>query len=381
MSRRALRLSAFRPSSADQWVNCPAAARVNYIGQFIEDKPNPAADEGTEAHAYLEALLTAPSEGAVDVSDQMKRMVRERFPGVPDESTDLLETVADDVYWLKNMGGFRLLVEQSYPIKIAGETHECTIDILLINETNAMIIDLKWGMGKPVRVARNNQIMLYSHAVAAVHPGLSYQLGVYQPRGIGTGLDTWVVPARYMVDSMIAFQAAGERASQMRVEYVPGDHCQWCDGRIKGVCPRFQMDYIDLAVTRAEELDDSAITPPWWVLDHETQIRQSLDKVGQLADAHLSVGRTVPGWAWGTKKGKSRWVDESTVAASLAGLLGGEESDYRHKPKPPGPIGITDAKRIARKRRVSLEDLIKKPTRFVRVKADTSADLGVTPIE
>lgn len=378
MTTRAIKLAPFRPSSAEQWVNCQGAPRVNYIGSFIPDPPNDDADGGTQAHAYLEALLTVSSANAPEISDKTKRVVKKSFPDVSDEDAALIEEVADDVWWIKTMGGFEIYCERSFPVTIAGSTHESTVDILLVNASIALIIDFKWGAGKKINVRTHKQTLLYAHAVAAVYPGRVYQVGIYQPRGVGTGLDLWTVPKQVMVDSMVEFQAAGERAYAERVTYTPGDYCQFCDGRTKGLCPEYQSALIDAAVIDAEAV---TIRPPWWVLDFDKHIRLCLEKLGKLADNELAEGRSVPGWQWTKKDGNRTWIDPAKTAAGLAELLGGDPAEYLQKPKPPAPITLTAADKIAKKKRVKLDALITRPTKFVRVKADKPSVPCVEPIE
>jgi hypothetical protein len=381
----------FWPSAAEQWVNCQGAARVNFLAQKLPRMENPYAGEGTDAHVYQEALLTAPSADATEVSDKMKALVRKQFPNVPDESVALLEDIADEVYYWKTLGGYELIVERKFPITLAGTKQNPKIDILLINESSAIIIDLKWGSGQAVHVVENKQLLLYALAVAEYYPGRVYQVGIYQPRGIGDGLEKWIVTKDRLIDARIEFERAARAAQEKEVTYTPGRHCMWCAGRRFGLCPELQRLAIDVAceaadlnVTKAPkgspykwDLDIAEhADSPWWVLDAGDQINGLIKGVGERADYELRAGRSVPGWQLGEKEGKSTWLNPEEVPDVLSEILGGSETEYTRIKKT--PITITDARRLAKKKGRDIEELTHKPKSFVRVRATGPA---VEPVE
>lgn len=376
---RASRLAPFRPSSADQWFNCAGAPRVNYAGMSIPEPPKPDADEGTAAHKYLESLINSASKNADNVSNAMKQLIRrDDSLNVPEESIDMIETVVDDIFWLKTMGGFDIYAERSFTFEVAGKKHESTVDVLLVNDSMIYIIDLKWGAGVPVSVRYNRQLMSYASAVSNVYPGRSVTVGIYQPRGVGTGFNSWTIPKQDMTDFLVEANAAAERAHARQVQYTPGTHCKWCDGLQKGICPKLQEHALDVIATDTDFEHD--VSPPWWLLDYEKHVKNIINKIGTLADAHLSMGHPVPGWIWSEKLGNRKWSHPDTVAVKLAGILGGDPKEYENR-KPPIPITITDATKIARRKRLSLDSLMLRPTKFVRVRDTGSGTPSVKPIE
>lgn len=369
------------PSAAKQWINCSGSPRVQFLSRRLKELDSIYAAEGKYAHAYLEALLTAPSAWATEVSDQMKRLVRSRFPEISDEERKLIEAIGDEIYFLKMIGNYELVVEKKFPIKLAGSIQNPKIDILLIRPDHAMVIDFKWGAGEKVRVYKNEQLMLYGLAVSAYYPGTTIEIGIYQPRGIGSGsLDKWTPTKEDWLDFAIKANAAAERSYEPDVCYTPGDHCKWCPGQRMGLCPTLLSTAIDLSIEALDReiikapkgsqykwaLDCNATESPWWVLSYESNIIKLLSAVGERADALLRMGIDVPGWRLDSGEGKARWNDKDRVSAELAAKLGGTQEDYE-TPLPPRPMGITDAKKIAKKKGVSIDALFSKPTVFKRI--------------
>jgi len=395
----------FSPSGSSQWLNCPMAAwlqtltderrppetRLRYSQKLVGPTPQYTID-GTTAHSYLEALLNAPSSWAEEISDKMREFVSWDFPTIPDEEKKLLNMVADDVWFTKSFGGYELKTEQKVEISYDGyKTDGGTIDVLLLRGDAAYIIDLKWGEGQPVEVRENTQLSCYALGVRQAYPELEcITFGIYQPRGNGAGLTFWEPDFGYLDDfEERAATAIDEAACSVTAngfensskEYNPGKHCFWCPGRRKGLCPELLHHTIMASVS---DTDPSLPVSeyPLWVLDFADNIRGTIKKVEEDVDAMLTRGIRVPGWRLETVEGNSSWEHDEEVARGLADALGGEPGDYiRQNPK---PITLTDARKLANRKSVSVEHLITHKKKTVRVRSsddDFEVPALVEPVE
>ena len=369
------------PSAADQWLVCPGAPRVNYLGQLLPEPPKPYADEGSRAHEYLEALLTAPSNNASEISDKMKKLCRSRFPKMIPADCDLIEAVADQVWFHKKLGGYELIVEKKFPLDLAGNSLNAKIDILLVNATALFIIDFKWGAGVAVSAYKNKQLTLYALAASVEYPKRRVFVGIHQPRGVGKGYATWEIPQSDMMRAMIEYTAAAAKAYEPIVEYVSGPHCRWCAG-LTGLCPKQLSNVIDATVHAMDgPRPPKQPTMPWWILDCAEELRALIKGVSDRADFELKSGRPVPGWSLIAKDGKSKWIDPEEVHLELQNIFGGPEEDF-YKTKT-APITITEARKLVstKKQRETLQGLIEKPPRIVRVKSSETTGPLVPSIE
>ena len=389
----------FPPSGSSQWLNCPMAAwlltltderrppetRLRYSQKLVGPTPQYTID-GTTAHSYLETLLNAPSEDAEDISDKMKAFAGSKFPSIPDEEKKLLNMVADDVWFTKVFGGYELKTEQKVGISYGGyETEGGTIDVLLLREDAAYIIDLKWGEGQAVEVRENTQLSCYALGVRQAYPDLKcITFGIYQPRGNGAGLTFWEPDFEYLDDFE---KRASDEISKSKVvchasdKYDPGKHCFWCPGRRKGLCPELLHHTI---ITSVSDTDPALPISeyPTWILDRAENIRGLVKGVEDNVDSMLARGVPVPGWRLENVEGNSTWEHAEEVPQGLADALGGEPDDYvRQNPK---PITITDARKLAKRKSVSVEHLITNKKKTVRVRSsdsDFEAPAVVEPVE
>ena len=364
-------LPAIRPSSAEQWVNCPGSARVNYVASLDPEPSKPYAAEGTAAHAYLECLLTAHTV------DEQASMLRECIEGGlnPDEA-HLVDAVAADILYTRDVTGSEMFVEHRVAINLGDVKTEGTIDCLLVNDTTVRIIDLKWGQGIPVSPEYNLQLLLYAHGVMqwlnkCSDGGHDVILEIVQPRRDTPGRSTWFVPDGVMLDSIMLFVETARLCYEPETTYNPGDHCRWCAGT-RGYCPRMLSDMIDITA-QAMAGDPKQPDAPWWILDREKEIKKMLTAVNKRADDDLAEGRPVPGWALGTKVGNSRWRCSDDVAWGLHLRLGSPAKDYL---RPSKPISVTDARKQAKAKGIDIEDMIEKPEKIVRVR-----DIGAPLID
>ncbi|MEJ2023462.1 MAG: DUF2800 domain-containing protein, partial [Deltaproteobacteria bacterium] len=259
------------------------------------------------------------------------------------------------------------------------------IDVLLLREDAAYILDLKWGEGQAVEVRENCQLSCYALGVRQAYQELKcITFGIYQPRGNGAGLTFWEPDFGYLDNFEKQASRAIKAACDIELaekKYNPGKHCFWCPGRRKGLCPELLHHTIMASVS---DTDPSLPVSeyPLWVLDFADNIRGTIKKVEENVDAMLTRGVRVPGWRLETVDGNSVWEHAEEVPQGLSDALGGEPDDYvRQNPK---PITVTNARKLAKRKSVSVEHLVTRKQKTVRVRSsddDFEVPALVEPVE
>lgn len=221
--------SKLSPSSSDRWLACSVSPSRE---QAFEDTSNPAAEEGTAAHALAEQCLRNGCDAAsvkVTDADAWSKYYAGEFAAYVQEYLDLVRgkiNEGDELYVEQ-----RLVMYQKYGVY-------GTADAVIIGGSTLKVIDLKFGKGVFVETEDNPQLMLYAWGAldtlvwAASEEITHVEVTICQPRKNNTVsvtftaeyLSAWIAEQLPKVEK--AFRGIGVGS--------PGEHCRWC--RAKGVC-------------------------------------------------------------------------------------------------------------------------------------------------
>lgn len=213
------------PSSADKWIHCHGWLNQTRPFRQGESTSSEAAEEGTLAHLFLEALLLEHlgkpfPEGRPQVPKEMEERITAIFEWVIDQPGDLY---AEERYDYGEQFGF---------VDLFG-----TADVTLVEEDCITIADLKYGFGL-VEVEGNFQLMIYlAGAVARFGPRERYRLVILQPRGSHRDGSTrvWEVDHETLTDFLVILEDAITKNYKGGTP-VAGDHCRhYCPAL--GSCP------------------------------------------------------------------------------------------------------------------------------------------------
>lgn len=163
------------PSSSHRWLACPASALLNYAAKRgrVEDQ-NIHARMGTTAHGLLELCLRLGDEPTRYITDTLE----EGHLPIDEEMADGVGYALDYVKsYATNAPRAKLYIEHEvrYGKAIGCKDYEAfgTLDIALDDYPKELVvIDYKHGVGMPVTVKQNSQLLLYA-------------LGIRQQRGAG----------------------------------------------------------------------------------------------------------------------------------------------------------------------------------------------------
>lgn len=363
------------PSAAKRWLSCPGSA---WIDMALEEQPTintkkgeilppgrapgPYAAEGTTAHARLAGILSGKPP-----RDFLK--AGEKLVDMPLADIQALEGIAKAILGLAKLNGYELYVEEKMELRFkvaVGKGHvshvmEGTGDIVLVNDSEVMVLDYKHGAGRRVKVEYNPQLTLYGQMALARWPGRELTIGVLQPRGVGKGLDFWPCSNDYLKTFNDNVLAALQRIYKPWPDFCIGPWCKdFCGGQDLGICPAMQEQALRWAV-KIRKPGGVKIQGAWWLIESSKIARAVSEKVSDEALRFAKAGGKVPGYQLEKVAGNRTWRDPQTVARALAMLTGGKTEEFLKPPAAPKPIGITDAERDPRIKGQSLDSLTTKP--------------------
>jgi hypothetical protein len=315
------------PSGASRWLSCTPSARLE---QTFPDRSNDAADEGTAAHKLAEIELkfmfgftTAQQyrneradfvktskwycQDMANYIDDFCAYVEEAFNSAGEGAQIFLEVELNLNFWVPEGFG--------------------TGDVIIVSDTVAILIDLKYGKGVSVSAFENKQLRLYSLGVV-FHFGLTFGFKrivatIYQPRidNITTdeitvkALETWaeeVLKPR----ALLAFAGTGE--------FVVGEHCTFC--RAAPECRALAEANLKIiqtdfgTVENVPAMEMLTVAEYVEILAASARVRSWLKSIERHALVEALRGRKWPGYKVVQGRSSRKWSEPLVVETRLLSL-------------------------------------------------------------
>ena len=343
-------------SNAGIVLNCAAYLKMIQALPPSADKPSEYAEEGTAMHAVMSMLMEARMNsqdplGSAAIAQAMlgataydRELTREHLDTMILPALDALEDL-EDAYG----GGFRVAaVEMGVKFPgVAGAFGTC--DLVLVNDTHAIICDWKFGQGVPVAALYedeagellNSQLMFYLAGAMARHRLFVRRklvIAIIQPRTTEPLTHTEVTRKDVRM-----FREDIERAVVMAMNRDPqprkGEWCRWAPCKV--ICPLWTAPIVGLAEAIGDRVATTRTelqTPD----DYGVYLAKAKTFVDLLAmyqkevndqlHSYLEAGGVVPGWRLKWKARQRQWIDESIVRRELE-QLGFEAEEIVAPPK------------------------------------------------
>lgn len=360
-------------SSAYRWMECPGS--VAFLASLpIKKTTSVFATEGTAAHILAEHLIKEAQHASVG-DDYVRKMyiggwikpkdsiVRPKGNGYPktDGDVDITEDMVEAVLIYTNeikeaMKGEdhkELMIESKIDLSFIHEDLYGTNDALIVRLFDRLTVyDYKHGMGVPVEVDNNPQMLYY--ALGAAHK-FNYnfseiEIVIVQPR-----CDHPDGMIRRQVISMEELLAFGEqlklaiaRTKEKDAALRSGKWCRFCDA--KPICPALRKNAYETAQADFESLEteptidmlpEPALMSPEKlarVLQASQVISTWVDSVKEYAHSEAEKGVVIPGYKLVAKRAHRKWKDEDEVVKTAL-TVGFDYGDiYTSKLKSPAQL-------------------------------------------
>lgn len=293
----------YGPSSTDRWLQCPGSIALS---KGIAYKSSIYADEGTKAHAIAEAALLSGTDAVAEDSETRRavqmyideiRSVVALHDVIVRHTERTLEHAA-----IKNFGG--------------------TTDHLMIYRDGEKVVlhvfDYKHGVGVPVDVEENKQVLSYFAIIESHFPGMIdlFRATIVQPRCFaGDEIQTWECDV-----DRVRRHEQDVRAAIGRTELKAGDHCRWC--KAATVCPKLAEHAMEVAEMEFDVIRDNRESLAK-LFELSPAIKSLLGKIEGAMMEHFRNGNGgVPGYKVVAKRESNRkWIyDDKQMVEVLEGL-------------------------------------------------------------
>lgn len=342
-------------STAARVIACPGSVEHNkkYPNQASEY-----AEEGTALHEAIAFILEGNTEDdreIIGLTFNGYEITEELYETAIEPCLNFFDQL-DEEY-----GGIEFMTEQKVAFK--GIRGAFGIgDVIGKGEIKrSLILDWKFGVGVPVKAEENKQLKFYGysglstpHTKHLFEHTNDYQIefAIAQPRLIdGPNFDRWVTNvAQLKIFARELKQAVAlAKTEKGKKTFNAGDHCKFCPG-ISG-CPVHLSTVEEAISTQDKSLLAEDIAQH---LQKIPPLQAWIKAVQSISMSLAEEGTQIPGYKLVAKKPRSKWLDEEKTKAFFAETEGIELSDYMREVL----IGITDARKLAKKHDLDITDLI-----------------------
>lgn len=331
--------SPFGASSANRWMSCAGSVKL------LQEHPMPSSDaaiDGTRTHDLAEIVLSASLAGE-DVPLGVLP------PGCDAERRDRIRRYVD--YILDQTNHFDELdmescVEQRFNLNHIDERlfgrNDCAVWDGSSGELH--VFDLKDGANI---VSAEDNLQLGYYAIGCIHENKltpeSVHLHIVQPRM--DNYSKWEASHEWLDELAVKLKLAVEHVDANPDEFVPGDHCKYCNKRM---CPRWAEDVTGALVMMDKDpvLDlfgkELSVDQVVELLSHKDTVNQCFKDAETLLKRLAENGTPIPGMKLVDSLGNREWADPEKVMKKQR-AWGLKKADMFDEPKLRSPTQMAKA--------------------------------------
>lgn len=323
------------PSSADRWSTCFASVQLE---SGFPDSSSDYADEGTAAHAVAEMALSEGKDAAAYVGRRIAVSNAKTVECTADMAADVQKYVD---YVREVSAGQELLLEQR--LDISRWVPECfgTSDTVILRDDGELhVCDLKFGRGVRVDAEGNKQLMLYAlgalDAFGIVQDFERVRMTIHQPRLNHVSEATMTVAEllaegeKLKVAAERAYLYVDSETPPVASDYAPGEKaCRFCKAR--GACPAAAQEVARIVSRDVEATaDDFEVVKPdaavpvadlSYLMSKADQVEAWVKGVRAEVERRLLAGIDVEGWKLvDGRAGARAWSDVGEAEAALKAM-------------------------------------------------------------
>ena len=303
---------------------CPGSLKLS-VG--VPRKSSVYADEGTEAHDVGEQALTKGLNASdVTTNEEMARSVQVYL----DEIRHIEKTHAVIAVHTEE-------TLEHTSITDLGGTSDHYMLYVENDKTVLHVFDYKHGVGVPVDVIENKQVLTYFTIIASHFPPELidiYRATIVQPRAFaGDSIQTWECG-----HERVAEHEAQIKEVMSQEHLSAGEHCRWCP--VAQRCPKLQEHTLQVAQTEFEEVkDDRDKLVEFYKLIPAIKI--FLSKIEEaMMETFRDGSGGVPGYKVIETLTNRQWKfgDEAAIVRQLRKVNLGKKDIYESKLKSPPQV-------------------------------------------
>jgi len=228
--------SKFSASGADHWMACPGSVALS---EGVPDKSSPWAEEGTQAHEVLEAVMKFRLRGDPIPDFRNPKFTPAQYRDMRRHANETADFVLNEAKKLGVDPQKQIMVESRVTLEQIHYEMFGTLDLSLLEYFGELhIFDFKYGQGHTVSPVSNKQMIFYALAIAHKYDWnfTKARLWIIQPRSKGyNGPVYWDMSMKQLELYEKVFRAAVESVEKYPDTYEEGEHCHWC--KAKSICP------------------------------------------------------------------------------------------------------------------------------------------------
>lgn len=305
--------SELAPSSAKQWVGCPAYVRMT---SGIKNEGGNEADEGTLAHDIASKLAGMAGFGQhlFEVSDEMRSAI--------------------EIYLnhIMSRGYTSWGAEVSLQMPNIHADMFGTCDFVGIDSDNKILYidDFKYGFGI-VEEFENWQLISYYAGVLNAHPEVDdtwkVHLTIVQPRAFSKAgpIRTWKTSVAELRPYLNRLVHAANEAFNPKAWARAGEHCKYCEARHKceAAIKAGMTLYEITSQVSTDELSPQALGVRLAIVQDAIKFLEYQETgISAQIEALLRAGTPVEGWAMEPTVGRETWKISYQEGMDLGVLLG-----------------------------------------------------------
>lgn len=325
----------FSASGAHRWLNCPGSIALTL--KAPPPRESAYANEGTEAHSILEAVLKAHISGGKPFS-VARTLEKTHDP----EMVKHVVNAYKEILLLTNENS-NMISETKVDLSFIHPGMFGTVDCALIEPFGSLtVIDFKYGAGIPVSPENNAQLIYYALGLAHLY-GYDFsevKLVVIQPRTESESgpVKTWATTIDELTAWANRFSKGVKEALKPNAEIIPydpnlhhEDHCRFCPAAV--ICPGLKTR--SLKEVKADFDDESGamvlIEPKNLPIKNLGTIMTACDrletwigKVREHALHALEKGHPVEGWKLVQKRSTRKWTHPALAESDARQAFGNQ---------------------------------------------------------
>jgi hypothetical protein len=312
--------SKFSSSAAERWCACPASIKLSE--KAPPSRGSSYADEGTNAHACLEAFMKAWLAGKPLT---IKQMIKRSYP------EEMVKHCYEALQTIIHMApeNAEISCETKCSLHFIHEDMGGTTDCVIVELYGLLIVvDFKYG-AMPVSAVENKQMISYALAIAHKYDYefTGVMLVIIQPRALDVEehgiVRAWETTIKALRVYESVFKQAAAEALGPKPRYSPSENnCKYCPAA--PICPAlrehslrevqadFDIDTASVALPVPTEKPFVPMLGRWLTAADRLEIW--IKKLREHAQAQLEAGQPIEGWKIVQKRSTRKWTGGGVLA-------------------------------------------------------------------